>query len=50
MTFNPVTFNGQDYKKQKGPRTSGQSLYRLQNKLRKIPVLVIYCLTKFDVI
>ena len=45
---NPVPFNGQSYQKQKGPRTSNQSLVRLQNKFRKIPLLVIYYLTKFD--
>ena len=46
--LNPVPFNGQRYQKQKGPGTSDQSLYRLQNKLRKILLLVIYYLTKFD--
>ena len=45
---NPVPFNGQRYQKQKGPGTSDQSLSRLQNKLRKILLLVIYYLTKFD--
>ena len=30
--MNPVAFNGQDYEKQKGPGTSDQSLFRLQNK------------------
>ena len=45
---NPVPFNGQSYQKQKGPGTSDQSLFRLQNKFRKIPLLVIYYLTKFD--
>ena len=45
---NPVSFNVQSYKKQKGPGTSDQSLFRLQNKFRKIPLLVIYYLTKFD--
>ena len=45
---NPVPFNGQSYLKQKGPGTSGQSLFRLQNKLRKIPLLLIYYLNKFD--
>ena len=45
---NPVSFNGQSYKKQKGPGTSDQSLVRLQNKFRKIPLFVIYYLTKFD--
>ena len=39
---------GQSYQKQKGPGTSDQSLFGLQNKFRKIPVLVIYYLTKFD--
>ena len=45
---NPVPFNGQSYQKQKGSGTSHQSLFRLQNKFRKIPLLVIYYLTKFD--
>ena len=44
----PITFNSQNYQKQKGPGTSDQSLFRLQNNLRKIPLLVMYCLTKFD--
>ena len=39
-------FDGQNYQKQKGPRTSEQSLFKLQNKFRKIPLLVIYYLTK----
>ena len=46
--LNPVPFNKQSYQKQKGPGTSDQSLSRLQNKFRKIPLLVIYYLTKFD--
>ena len=41
-------FNRQNYRKQKGPRTSDQWLFRLQNKFRKIPLLVMYYLTKFD--
>ena len=45
---NPVPFNGQSYQKQKGPGTSDQSLFRLQNKFRKISILVTYYLTKFD--
>ena len=45
---NPVPFNGQSYQKQMGPGTSNQSLFRLQNKFRKIPLLVIYHLTQFD--
>ena len=44
---NPVTFNEQSYKKQKGPGTSEQSLFRLQNKFTKISLLVIDYLTKF---
>ena len=43
-----IPFNGQSYQKQKGPGTSNQSLFRLQNKFRKIPLLVIYYLTMFD--
>ena len=46
--LNPLPFDGQDYKKQKGPETSDQSLIRLQNNFRKknlisnvlLPVLV----------
>ena len=45
---NPVPFNGQVYEKQKGPETSDQSIFRSQNKFRRIPLLVTYYLTKFD--
>ena len=45
---NPVPFNGQSYQKQKGPGTSDQSLFKLQNKSRKITLLVTYFRTKFD--
>ena len=45
---NPVPFNRQNYQKERGPGTSDQWLFRLQNKLRKIPLLVMYYLTKFD--
>ena len=45
---NPVPFNSQNYQKQKGPGTSDQSLFRLQNMFREIPLLVMYYLTKFD--
>ena len=34
--------------KTKGPGTSDQWLFRLQNKFRKIPLLVMYYLAKFD--
>ena len=46
--LNPVPFNRQNYQKQKGPGTSDQWLFSLRNKLRKIPSLVMYYLTKFD--
>ena len=39
---NPVPVNGQN-----GPGTSDQLLFRLQNKFRKIP-LVMHYLAKFD--
>ena len=45
---NLVPFKGQSYQKQKGPVTTDQLLFKLQNKYRKIPLLVIYYLTKFD--
>ena len=45
---NSVPFKGQSYRKQKGPGTSDQYLFRLQKKSRKMPLLVIYYLTKFD--
>ena len=45
---NQVPFNGQSYQKQKGPGTTDQLLFRLENKFRKIPLLVRYYLTKFD--
>ena len=45
---NPVPFNGQSYQKQKGSGTSHQSLFRKRNKFKKIPLFVLYHLTKFD--
>ena len=36
------------YQKQKGAGTSHQSLFRWQNKFRKIPLFVLYYLTKID--
>ena len=45
---NLVPFNRQNYQKQKKLQTSDQSLLRLQNKFRKIPLLAMYYLTKFD--
>ena len=46
--MNPVPFNGQNYQTQKGPGASDQLLFRLQNKFRKIILLVMYYLTKLD--
>ena len=43
-----VPFNRQNYQKQKRPWTTDQSLFMLQCKFRKIPLLVTYYLTKFD--
>ena len=48
LLSSPVSFNRQNYQKQKGPGTSDQLLFRLRNKFRKIPLLVMYYLTKFD--
>ena len=45
---NPVPFNGQSYQKQKGPGTSDQLYFKLQNKYIKISLLVTYYLTKVD--
>ena len=45
---NQVPFNGQSYQKQKGPGTTDQLLFSLKNKFRKISLLVMYYLTKFD--
>ena len=46
--LNPVPFNRQIYRKQEGPGTSDQLLFRSRNKLRKVPLLLRYYLTKFD--
>ena len=48
--LNPVPFNGQNYQKQKEPGASDQSLSMLQNKFRKIPLLVMYYLIKLNYI
>ena len=37
-----------DYEKQKEPGASDQSLFNLQNKFRKMSLLVIYYLIKFS--
>ena len=46
--LNPIPFNGQKKKKQKELGTSDHSFFRLQNRFRKTPLLVLYHLTKFD--
>ena len=43
--WNLFPFNAQSYQKQKGPGTSEQLLFRLWNKFRKIPLIVMYYLT-----
>ena len=42
FSFEPIVpFNGQNCQTQNGPGTSGQLLFRLWNKFRKIPLLCI---------
>ena len=48
LLLGPVSFNIQNYQKQEEPGTSDQLLFRLQNKFRKVILLVMYYLTKFD--
>ena len=45
--LNPVPLSGQDYEKPE-PGTRNQSLFSLQNKFRKIILLVTDLLTKFN--
>ena len=45
---NPVPFNRQTYQKQKGRGATEKLLFRSENKFRKIPLLVMSYLTKFD--
>ena len=45
---NPFPLNRQNYQKQNGPGTSDQSIFRLRNMFRKIPLFVMYYLAKFD--
>ena len=47
---NQVPFDGQDYEKQKESRTRDLLLFRLQHKFRKFILLVMYYLTRLDVI
>ena len=44
---NPVPFSRQSYQKQKGSGTSDQSLFKLRNKFKNIPLFVMYYLTIF---
>ena len=46
--LNLIPFNRQNFQKQKRPGTSDQWLFRLPNKFRKICLIVMYYLTKFD--
>ena len=46
--LNPAPFNGQNCNTQKEPGTGDQSYFRLQNKFRKISLLIEYYLTKSD--
>ena len=43
-----IAFNGQDYKKEKGPGASDQSLFRLLSKFSKVPLLLMYYMAKFN--
>ena len=47
---NRVSFRGQSYQNQKEPETSDQSLFRLQIKFTGLSLLVMYYMTKFDVV
>ena len=40
--------HARNYRKQKGSGTSRQSIFKPWKKFRKIPLLIIYYLTKFD--
>ena len=48
LISNPVPFNGKNNQKHKQPGTSDQPPFMLQNKFRKILLLVMYYLTKFE--
>ena len=48
FSFEPSPFKWKSYDKKKGFGTSHQSLFRLQNKFKKISLSVIYYQTKFD--
>ena len=48
FSFEPSHFQYTKLSKKKRPGISDQSLFRLRNKSRKFPLLVMYYLTKFD--
>ena len=48
FSFEPSPFLWENYQKQKGPGISDQSLFRLQNKFREVPLLIMYYLIKLD--
>ena len=48
--LNQVLFSGQSYQKQIGPVTPDQLLFRLENKLMEISLLIMHYLTKFGII
>ena len=49
FSFEPSPFEQKkNYQKQKGPGNSDQSLFRSQNKFIKVPLTVMYYLTKSD--
>ena len=48
FSFKPSPFQQTKLSKANGAGTSDQLLFRLRNKFRKIPLLVMYYLTKFD--
>ena len=48
LLLNTAPFKGQSYQKQKESGTSDQSLLRLQEKTKNIPLFVTYYLTKYN--
>ena len=48
--LNQVLFSGQSYQKEIGPVFPDQLLFRLENKLTEISLLIMHYLTKFGII
>ena len=48
--LNPFPFNRQDCEKETMSGTNDWSLFMLQLKIKSIPLLVMYYLTKFEVL